>query len=82
MDRMVATQHDFLDSQRRLKADQEGDFKLLEACSNAEQRLLEGFFDGWIANMRLKNLAYSHFRKALVEHDRKSTWCSASKDLA
>ncbi|MGA7634261.1 MAG: hypothetical protein WCB11_26135 [Terriglobales bacterium] len=81
MDQMEATQHDFLDAQRRWNADQDGDFKLLEVCSNAEQRLLAAFFEGWIANMRLNNLAYSHFRKALVEHDRGSTWYSASKDL-
>lgn len=82
MDRMEATQHDFLDAQRRWNANQDGDFTLLEVCSNAEQRLMAGFFDGWIADMSLKNLAYSHFRKALVENDRRSTWYSASKDLA
>lgn len=43
---------------------------------------MAGFFDGWIANMSLKNLAYSHFRRALVEHDKKSTWYSVPKDLA
>jgi hypothetical protein len=81
MDRMEATQHNFLDAQRRWNADEKGDFKLLEVCSNAEQQLMAGFFHGWIANMRLKNLAYSHFRKALVENDRGSTWYSGSKDL-
>jgi hypothetical protein len=69
MDQMKATQRNFLDAQRRWNADEKGDFRLLEVC-NAEQQLLAAFFDGWIANMRLKNLVYSHFRKALVEHDR------------
>ena len=55
---------------------------MLEICSDAEQQLLAAFFDGWKANMRLKNLVYSHFRKALVEHERGSTWYSGSKDLA
>jgi hypothetical protein len=31
--------------------------------------------------MRLKNLAYSHFRKALVENDIGLTWCSAFRNL-
>jgi hypothetical protein len=78
---MEATQHDFLDAQRRWSADQDGDFKLLEVCGNAEQELMASFFQGWIANMSLKNLAYSPFRKTLVENDRRSTWYSASKDL-
>jgi hypothetical protein len=76
MDQTETAQHDFLDAQRRWNADEKGDFKLLEVCCNAEQQLMASFFHGWIANMRLKNLAYSHFRKALVEHDRKSTWYS------
>jgi hypothetical protein len=45
----------------------------LEVCSDAEQQLLAALFEGWIANMRLKNLVHSHFRRALVEHDRGST---------
>ncbi len=82
MDPMEAAQHNFLDAQRRLNADEKGDFKLLEVCSDAEQKLLAAFYEDWKANMRLKNLVYSHFRKALVEHDRGSTWYSRSKDLA
>jgi len=82
MDRMEATQHDFLAAQRRWNAYEKGDFRLLEVCSDAEQRLMASFFDNWSANMSLRNLAYSHFRKALVEHDRKSTWYPAPKDLA
>jgi hypothetical protein len=76
MDQMETAQHDFLDAQRRWHADQDGDFTLLEVCNKAEKQLIAGFFHGWIANISLKNLAYSHFRKALVEHDRKSTWYS------
>jgi hypothetical protein len=82
MDQMEAAQRNFLDAQRRWNADEKGDLTLLEICSNAEQQLLAAFYDGWIANMRLKNLVYSHFRKALVELDRGSTWYSVPKDLA
>jgi hypothetical protein len=82
MDRMEATQHDFLDAQRRWSADQDRDFELLEVCTDAEQQLMANFFHGWIANMSLKNLAHSHFRKVLVENDGRSTWYSGSKDLA
>lgn len=82
MDQMETAQRNFLDAQRRWNADEKGDFKLLEVCSNAEQQLLAAFYEGWVANMRLKNLAYSHFRKALVADDRGSTWYSGSKDLA
>jgi hypothetical protein len=82
MNQMETAQRNFLDAQRRWNADEEGEFSLLEICSNAEQKLLAAFYDGWKANMRLKNLVYSHFRKALVEQDRRSTWCSGSKDLA
>jgi hypothetical protein len=82
MDQMEAAQRNFLDAQRRWNADEKGDFTLLEICSNAEQQLLAAFYDGWIANMRFKNLVYSHFRRALVEHDRGSTWYSGSKDQA
>jgi hypothetical protein len=42
---------------------------LLEICSDAEQRLVAAFFVGWIADMRLKNLAYLHFRNALVQYN-------------
>jgi energy-converting hydrogenase Eha subunit H len=38
MDRMEATQHDFLDAQRRWSADQDRDFELLEVCTDAEQQ--------------------------------------------
>lgn len=82
MNQMEAAQHNFLDAQRRWNADEKGDFKLLEICSNAEQQLLAAFYDGWKANMRFKNLVYSHFRKALVENGRGSTWYSGSKDRA
>jgi hypothetical protein len=82
MDRMETAQHDFLDAQRRWNADEKGDFKLLEVCTDAEHLLMASFFHGWIANMRLKNLAYSHFRRVLVENDRGSTWYSRSEDLA
>jgi hypothetical protein len=82
MDPMEAAQHNFLDAQRRWNADQKGDFRLLEVSSDAEQQLLAAFYDGWIANMRLKNLVYSHFRKALVEHDRGSTWYFVPRDPA
>jgi hypothetical protein len=82
MDQMEAAQRHFLDAQQRWNADEKGDFTLLEICSNAEQQLLAAFYDGWIANMRLKNLVYSHFRKALVELDRGSTWYSGFKDRA
>lgn len=78
MEQMETAQRDFLDAQRRWNADQKGDFRLLEVCSDAEQRLLAAFFEGWIANMRLKNLAYSHFRKVLLESESRLTWCSAS----
>jgi hypothetical protein len=71
MDPMETAQRNFLDAQRRWNADEKGDFKLLEVCSDAEQ-LLAVFFEGWKANTRLKNLFYSHFRKALVENDRGS----------
>jgi hypothetical protein len=81
MDQMETAQRDFLDAQRRWNADERGDFTLLEVCSNPERQLLAAFFDNWIANMRFKNLAHSHFRKALVADDRGSTWYSASKDL-
>jgi hypothetical protein len=69
MDQMEAAQREFLDAQRRWNADEKGDLKLLEICSDAEQRLVAAFFVGWIAEMRLKNLAYSHFRKALVPYN-------------
>ena len=82
MNQMESAQRKFLDAQSRWNADEKGDFRLLEVCSDAEQRLLAAFYDGWIANTRLKNLVYSHFRKALVAHDRGSTWYSTSKDLA
>jgi hypothetical protein len=45
MDRMEATQHDLLDAQRRWNTHQDGDFKLLEVCTDAEQRLMAGFFE-------------------------------------
>jgi hypothetical protein len=58
---------------------EKGDFRLLEVCTDAEQRLMAGFFNGWIANMRLKNLAYAHFRKALIRFGSgKSYACSTS----
>jgi hypothetical protein len=82
MEQMEKAQRNFLDAQRRRNADENGDYTLLEVCCNAEQQLLAAFYDGWKANMRLKNLVYSHFRKALVENDRGSTWYSGSKDLA
>ena len=69
MDQMEAAQREFLDAQRRWNADEKGDLKLLEICSDAEQHLVAAFFVGWIADMRLKNLAYSHFRKALVQYN-------------
>jgi hypothetical protein len=53
------TQHDFLDAQRRWSADRDGDFKLFEVCSDAEQRLVAGFFEGWFAKKTLKHLVYS-----------------------
>jgi len=65
MDQMEAAQREFLDAQRRWNADEKGDFKLLEICSDAEQRLVAAFFVGWIAEMRLKNLAYSTFATRL-----------------
>jgi hypothetical protein len=82
MNQMEAAQRNFLDAQRRWNADEKGDFGLLEVCSHAEQQLLAAFCDGWIANMRLKNLVYSHFRKALVKHERGSTRYPVPKDLA
>jgi len=82
MDPMEAAQRNFLDAQRRWKADEKGDFRLLKVCSDAEQQLLAAFYDGWNANMRFKNLVYSHFRKALIENGKGSTWYSGSKDLA
>jgi len=82
MNQMEAAQRTFLDAQRRWNADEKGDFRLLEVCSDAEQQLLAAFFDGWKANMRFKNLVYSHFRKALIENDIKLMWCAASKDIA
>jgi hypothetical protein len=82
MDPMETAQRNFLDAERRWNADEKGDFKLLEICSNAEHQLLAAFYDGWKANMRFKNLVYSHFRKALVELDRGSTWYFGSKDRA
>jgi hypothetical protein len=82
MNQMEAAQRNFLDAQRRWNADEKGEFRLLEVCSDAEQQLLAAFFDGWKANMRLKNLVYSHFRKALIENDIELTWCAASKDIA
>jgi hypothetical protein len=81
MDQMEAAQRNFLDAKRRWNADEKGDFNRLEICSEAEQKLLAAFFDGWKANLRLKNLDYSHFRKELVEHDGGSTWYSVPKDL-
>jgi hypothetical protein len=69
MDQMEAAQRGFLDAQRRWNADEKGDFKLLEICSDAEQRLVAAFFVGWIAEMRVKNFAYSHFREALVTYN-------------
>ena len=44
-----ATQHDFLNAERRWDADEKVDFRLLEIFSDAEQRLMMGFFEGWIA---------------------------------
>jgi hypothetical protein len=78
MEQMEAAQRNFLDAQRRWNTGAHRDFKLLEICSHTEQRLLDAFFEGWIANTRLKNLAYSHFRKALLESESRLTWCSAS----
>jgi hypothetical protein len=43
---------------------------ILEVSSDAEPQLLAAFFDRWIANLRLHNLACSHFRKVLVENHR------------
>jgi hypothetical protein len=40
MDQMETAQRDFLDAHRRWNADKKGDFRLLEICSDAEQRLL------------------------------------------
>jgi hypothetical protein len=80
MDPMETAQRNFLDAQRRWNTDEKGDFKLLEICSDAEHQLLAAFYEGWKANMRFKNLVYSHFRKALVELDRGSTWYSGFKD--
>ena len=65
MEQMEAAQRNFLDAQRRWNTGAHRDFRLLELCSDTEQRLLAAFFDGWVANMRLKKLAYSHFRKVL-----------------
>jgi len=48
-------------------------FQVAGGLHNAEQRLMAGFFDWWSANISLKNLAYSHCRKALVENNRRST---------
>ena len=66
---MGAAQPEFLDARRRWNADEKGDLNLLEICSDAEQRLVAAFFVGWIADMRLKNLAYLHFRNALVQYN-------------
>ena len=76
MDSMDTAQRNFLDAQRRWNADEKGDFRLLEVCSDAEQQLLAAFYDGWKANMRLKNLVYSHFRKALIENNTSLTYSS------
>lgn len=46
MDQMETAQRNFLDAQRRWNADEKGDFKLLEICSNAERQLLAAFYDG------------------------------------
>jgi hypothetical protein len=43
---------------------------ILEVSSDAEPQQLAAFFDRWTANMRSTNLAYSHFRKVLVETHR------------
>jgi hypothetical protein len=58
MDQMDAAQHDFLDAQRRWD-DEKVSFRLLAIFSDAEQRLMAGFFDGWIAKKTLKHLVYS-----------------------
>src|SRR5579872_4452600 len=49
---MEAAQRDFLHAQRAGTPDQKGDFRLLEVSSDAEQRLLAAFFDGWVANTK------------------------------
>jgi hypothetical protein len=69
MDQMEAAQREFLDAQRPWNADEKGDLKLLQICSDAEERLVAAFFVGWIADMRLKNLTYSHFRNGLVQYN-------------
>jgi hypothetical protein len=40
---------------------------ILEVSGDAEPQLLAAFFDHWIANLRLTDLAYAHSRKVLVE---------------
>ena len=47
------------DAERRWNADEKGDFELLEIFSDAEQRLMAGFFNDWIAKKTLKHLVYS-----------------------
>ena len=69
IDQMEAAQREFLDAQRRWNADEKGDLKLLEICSDAEQRLVAAFFVGWIADMRPREPRYSHFRNALVQYN-------------
>jgi len=76
---MEAAQRDFLDAQRRWDADEKGTSSCWR-CNHAEQRLLAAFYDGWNANMRLKNLVYSHFawdwiiRGVLRLRRRKPSW--------
>jgi hypothetical protein len=70
MDQMEAAQREFLDALRRWNADEKGDLKLLEIRSDAQQRLVAAFFVGLIADMKLKNFAYLHFRNAFVPYNR------------
>ena len=44
MDPMETAQRNFLDAQRRWNADERGDFRLLEICSDAEHQLLAAFY--------------------------------------
>jgi hypothetical protein len=49
MDQMEAAQRNFLDAKRRWNANEKGDFRLLEICSDAEQKL---YLKIWVDRVR------------------------------
>lgn len=60
---------EFLSTHRAWHASDGIDTTPLEALCEAEDRLIDRFFDGWEADWGLKTRAYEGFRRALLDYN-------------